>query len=111
MTRHSPVTGDVVWVGAGLVALATITGMWTIKQLVAPGPWVWIAGLLVLLLAGVTATLRRFSRSATMPTAWGLVVAAVAIASIYAGRGTTPSIPLPTPETFERLVRLARSGV
>ncbi|WP_024288721.1 DUF3488 and transglutaminase-like domain-containing protein [Cellulomonas sp. KRMCY2] len=111
MSGRHPVTGDAVWAGAGLVALATITGMWTIKQLVAPGPWVWIAGLVVLLLAGVTATLRWYSRSATMPTAWGLVAAVVTIASVYGGRGTTPSIPLPTPETFDRLVRLARSGV
>lgn len=111
MTRRSPVTGDAVWAGAALVALATITGMWTIKQLVAPGPWVWISGLLVLLLAGVTAVLRRYSRSVVMPSAWGLAVAVVSLGSVYGGRGTTPSVPLPTPETLDRLVRLARDGV
>lgn len=111
MTGPTPVTGRTVWIGAGLVALATIAGTWTLTGLLAPGPWRSVAALVVVALAAVVAGARATGRSRFAPSGWGLAAALVALLSLYGGTGTTPGLPLPTPDTLDRLVRLTRSGV
>ena len=111
MNRAPAVTGQQVWIGAVLVVLATVIGVWTLGVLLAPGPWNVVAVLVVLLVAGVTAAVRASGRSRLAPSGWGLAAGVVVLAAVYVGPGTTPTLPLPTPETVDRFVRLARSGV
>ncbi len=111
MTGPSPVTGRSAWIGAALVAVATVAGAWTMTGLLAPGPWRSVTALVVVGLAGVVTGSRAASRSRLAPTGWGLGATLVAVVSLYGGTGTTPGLPLPTPDTLDRLVRLARSGV
>ena len=103
--------GPRAWVGTGLLVVAVLSGVWTVGVLVADGPWTSVSIVVVVVLAAVTGSVRRSSRSRTAPSAWGLVTAVLVLGAIYAGRGTGPSLPLPTPETLERFTRLARSGV
>ncbi|MCU1431862.1 MAG: transglutaminase protein, partial [Actinotalea sp.] len=109
--RPAPLTGQRAWIGAGLVVVAVVSGLWTLSTLVLPGPWRAISVGAVLLLAASTTALRQRTRSRTAPSAWGVGLAVVMLGALYAGRGTTPSLPLPTPETVERFARLARSGI
>lgn len=111
MNRAPAVTGQQVWLGSALVVTATVIGVWTLGTLLAPGPWNVVAVLVVLLVATATAAVRAGGRSRLAPSGWGLVTAAVLLASLYVGPGTTPALPLPTPESLERFVRLARSGI
>ena len=110
-SRTTPMDGPRAWAGTGLLVIALLSGVWTLGALVADGPWTAVSALVVLVLAGVTGSVRRSTRSRTAPSAWGLTVAVLVLGALYGGRGTGPSLPLPTPETFERLTRLARSGV
>lgn len=109
--RTAPVSGAQVWIGSGLVALATLVGVRALAGLVSPGPWATVSTVLVLMLAAFTAWLRHAGRSRTAPSAWGLALALVALGALYTGTATTPTLPLPTPDSFERFARLVRSGV
>ena len=109
--RSATVDGDRVWAGAALVAVAVVSGVWTLSALVAGGPWTSVSALAVLTLAATTAVARRQSRSRFAPTGWGLLVAVLLLASLYGGRGTGLSLPVPTRETLDRFLRLAGSGV
>lgn len=109
--RGAPVAGAQVWLGSALVALATLVGVRAVSGLVSPGPWIQVSTVLVLVLAVFTAWLRHAGRSRTAPSAWGLALALVALGALYTGTGTAPTLPLPTPDSFERFARLVRSGV
>lgn len=111
MNGTAAVGGRQVWVGAVLVALATTVGTWTMTGLLAPGPWRAVSAIVVVLVASVVAVARAVGRARLAPSGWGLAAGVVALVSLYGGTGTTPGLPLPTPDTLDRLVRLGRSGV
>lgn len=111
MNRTPAVSGRLVWVGAALVVGATAIGLWSLGTLLAPGPWNQVALVAVALVAAVTATARAGARSRLAPSGWGLATGVAVLASLYLGPGTTPTLPLPTPESLDRFVRLARSGI
>ncbi|HEY3436891.1 MAG TPA: DUF3488 and transglutaminase-like domain-containing protein, partial [Actinotalea sp.] len=109
--RTAPVGGERAWAGGVLVAVAVLSGVWSLSSLVADGPWRSVSVAAVLLLVAVTAASRHRSRSRLAPSGWGLLVAVLLVASLYAGRGTALSVPVPTPESLDRFLRLARSGI
>lgn len=112
MNRPSaPVTGVAIPLGAALVAVSVLSGLASLRAVVRPGPWFAAGVALVLLVTVVTALVRRTARSPYGPTLWGLVTGLVALAAVYGGVGSGPSLPMPTPDTLDRLVRLAGSGV
>ena len=107
----APVTGARALAGAAVLVVAVVAGVHALEPLLAPGSWTTVALLAVVGVAATTSAVRRTSRSRVAPTLWGLLAAVVGLAAVYSGTTTSPTLPLPTPETGERLVRLASSGV
>ncbi|WP_188037467.1 DUF3488 and transglutaminase-like domain-containing protein, partial [Actinotalea sp. JY-7885] len=96
--------------GAGLVAVAASAGVASLGALIAPGPWRPVATVVAVLVAAAVAGVRHVSRSRVTPSVCGLVAGLVVLVSLYGGASSTPGLPLPTPATFDRLLRLAAAG-
>jgi len=104
-------SGSRLWVGASLLVTAVLVGVATLGVLLAPGGWMGHSTVVVLIVALSTTMLRRTLRSALVPSAWGTLVAVLAVTAAYGGTGRGWTIPQPTTETLDRLEVLIGSGV
>jgi transglutaminase-like putative cysteine protease len=104
-----PPAGARAWLATGLVLVGVVAGTWTLRALLAPGPWLSTTTVTLVVVAVVVATTRELSRSVLAPTLWGLGASVVAVAALFSGAGRV-TVPLPTLETLRALRRVAESG-
>lgn len=110
MSGHAvPPAGPRAWLATGLVVLGVLAGLWTLRPLLAPGPWLGTTTVAVAVVGLVMATARALSRSPLSPTAWGVGASVVTVAALYSGAGRL-TVPLPTLETLRALRRVAEAG-
>jgi hypothetical protein len=109
--RAARLSGPRLWAGAALLVMAILAGVGTMGVLLAPGSWMLHSATMVVLLAASVTSLRQLLRSTFLPTAWGTLIAVLAVAAAYGGVGPGLSIPQPTTETLDRLQALVGSGV
>lgn len=109
--RAVRLSGPRLWAGAALLATAVLAGVGTMGVLLAPGSWMLHSATMVVLLAASITSLRQLLRSTFLPTAWGALIAVLAVAAGYGGAGPGMSVPQPTTETLDRLQALVGSGV
>lgn len=104
-------SGRPLWWATALVVVGVVCGTLTLLDMVQVGPWLAVATWMVLALAAVTVTVRRSNRSPFAASVWGLAVAVLLLLVVYSGKGTGPTLPLPTTSTLERLAALVSDGV
>ncbi|MBC7290121.1 MAG: transglutaminase domain-containing protein [Actinotalea sp.] len=108
-SRPTPPTGTRATLATALVALGVLAGTWTLRPLLAPGPWLTTVTLTVVVVGAAVAVARALSRSVLAPTLWGVGAAALAVAALYSGPGRL-TVPLPTLETLRTLRRVTEAG-
>lgn len=107
--RPVPPTGARAWLAAGLVVAGVLAGVWSLRPILAPGPWLATTTVTVVVVGAVMATARALSASFLAPTLWGVGASAVAVAALYSGPGRL-TVPLPTLETLRALRRVTEAG-
>jgi transglutaminase-like putative cysteine protease len=107
----TPVTGRQVLYGAALLTVSVLAGLGSLQPVIQPGPWGGASAAVVVVVALVTVlTRRREPRSPYAPTLWGSLAGLLVLAALYGGSTSGLSVPMPTPDTLDRLLRLAHSG-
>lgn len=107
--RPVPLTGTRAGLATGLLVLGVVAGAWTLRPLLAPGPWLATTTVAVVLAGVVVAAARSLSTSPVTPVVWGAGVSSVAVAALFAGPGRV-TVPLPTLETLRSLRRVVEAG-
>ncbi|WP_225754151.1 DUF3488 and transglutaminase-like domain-containing protein [Actinotalea sp. Marseille-Q4924] len=107
--RPVPPTGGRAALATGLVVVGVLAGVWTLRAVLAPGPWLATTTVTAVLVGVVLAAGRSLSRSPVAPTLWGVGASAVAVAALYSGSGRV-TVPLPTLETLRALRRVTEAG-
>ncbi|MDM8085823.1 DUF3488 and transglutaminase-like domain-containing protein [Cellulomonas cellasea] len=94
-------------IASSLVGAATCGGLLAVQQLIAPGPWLGTAVLVVLLLTALTAGVRALSRRWWAPT---LVGALATTAGVLITFGAPPGRVqlIPDTESVDRLLAMSR---